>query len=118
MFHSSNEKTAVPFTIISNVTVTARVSINKKGADFFIKGILKLEQNVSFTLRSKNYFQIAKKYGFITLLTKEDLNCNNFLPRNGKTQAHCFLGANKYNFFLTYKLFRYFLLQKSLNLTG
>ena len=55
----------VNFTIISYVAVTARVSINKKGADLFIKGIFKLEQSVSFTLRSKNYFQIAKTYGFI-----------------------------------------------------
>ena len=65
MFRSSNEKMAVSFTIISYVAVTARVSINKKGADLFTKGIFKLEQSVSFTLRSKNYFQIAKTYGFI-----------------------------------------------------
>ena len=65
MFRSTNEKMAVSFTIINNVVVTARVSINKKGADFFIKGIFKLEQSVSFTLRSKNYFQIAKTYRFV-----------------------------------------------------
>ena len=42
MFHSSSEKMAVSFTIISDAAVTTRVSINKKGADF-IKGIFKLE---------------------------------------------------------------------------
>ena len=65
MFRSSSEKMAVSFTVISNVVVTTSVSINKKGADLFIKGIFKPKQSVSFTLRSKNYFQIAKTYGFI-----------------------------------------------------
>ena len=36
----------VSFTIISDVTVTTRVSINKKGADLFIKVIFKPEQSV------------------------------------------------------------------------
>ena len=43
MFHSSSEKMAVSFIIISNVAVAARVSINKKGADLFVKGIFKPE---------------------------------------------------------------------------
>ena len=34
----------------------------------------------------------------LTLLTKRDLNCNTFFPRNG-TQVNCFLGANKYTSF-------------------
>ena len=37
---------AVSFTIISNVAVTAHVSINKKAADLFIKGILKTENSL------------------------------------------------------------------------
>ena len=37
---------AVSFTIKSNVAFTTPVSINKKGADFFIKGIFKPEQSV------------------------------------------------------------------------
>ena len=61
---------AVSLTVISKVAVTTPVSINKKGADLFIKGtlmqgIIKPEQSVQFTLRSKNYFQIARTYGFI-----------------------------------------------------
>ena len=56
---------AVSFTIINNIAVTTRVSINKEGGDLFIKRIFKPEQSVYFTLRSKNYFQIAKTYGFI-----------------------------------------------------
>ena len=46
MFHGSSEKMAVSFTIISDVTVTIRVSLNKKGSDLFIKGIFKPEQSV------------------------------------------------------------------------
>ena len=52
MFRSSSEKMAVSFTVISNIVVTRRVPINKKKADLFIKGILKPEKSVSFTLRS------------------------------------------------------------------
>ena len=44
MFRSSSEKMAVPFTI-SNAVVTTRLSINKKGADRFVKGIFKPEQS-------------------------------------------------------------------------
>ena len=46
MFRSSSEKMAVSPTIISNVAVTAGVSISKKGVDLFIKGIFKPEQSV------------------------------------------------------------------------
>ena len=46
MFHSSREKMTVSFTVISNVAVTARVSINKKGEDLFIKDIFKPKQSV------------------------------------------------------------------------
>ena len=52
-------------------------------------------------------------YGFI-----DTINCNDFLPRNGRTQVNYFLGANKCTSFLTYKLSRYFLMQKSVKLTG
>ena len=61
MFCSSSKKMMVSLTIISNVAVTTGVSINKKGADLFIKGSFKPEQSISFMFRSKNYFQIAKK---------------------------------------------------------
>ena len=46
MFRSSSEKMAVSPTIISNVAVTTRASINKKGVDLFIKGIFKPEQSI------------------------------------------------------------------------
>ena len=46
MFRSSSEEIAVIFTIISNIAVTTRVSINEKGADIFIKGIFEPQQNV------------------------------------------------------------------------
>ena len=46
MFHSSSERMAVSFTVISIVAVTTRVSVNKKGADLFIKGIVKPKQSV------------------------------------------------------------------------
>ena len=65
MFRSSSEKMEVSFTIINDVAITTRVSINQKGAYLFIKGIFKPEQSVKFTLRLKNYFQIGKAYGFI-----------------------------------------------------
>ena len=52
MFCNSSEKMAVSFTIISNVAVTTRVSINKKGADLFTKGIFKL----LFSFREKLMF--------------------------------------------------------------
>ena len=56
-------------------------------------------------LRSKNYFQIAKKTTkkqnkkkmvLLTLLTKRGLSCNDLLSRNGRTQVNCLLGSNKY----------------------
>ena len=65
MFRSSSEKMAITFTINDNVAIITRVSINKKGADLFIKGIFKPEQSVQFTLRSENYLQIAKTHDFI-----------------------------------------------------
>ena len=45
MFRSSSEKMAITFTINDNVAIITRVSINKKGADLFIKGIFKPEQS-------------------------------------------------------------------------
>ena len=36
----------VSFTVIDNVPVTLRVSINNKGADLIIEGIFKSEQSV------------------------------------------------------------------------
>ena len=45
MFRNSREKIEVRFTEISNVTVIARVQINKKGADLFIKGIFRSKQS-------------------------------------------------------------------------
>ena len=98
MFRNSREKIEVRFTEISNVTVIARVQINKKGADLFIKGIFRSKQSAWFALRSKNYFLLSnckKSTVLSTLLTKQDLNCNDFLPRNGRRQVNCFLGANK-----------------------
>ena len=44
---------AVSFTVLSNVAFTTSVSINKIGADLFIKGIVKVEQGVKFTFRLK-----------------------------------------------------------------
>ena len=58
MFCSTSEKKVVSFAIISNGEVSTRVSIIKKAADLFIKGIFKLEQIVSFTLRSKTTFKL------------------------------------------------------------
>ena len=46
MFRRSSEEIAVSFIIISNIAVTARVSINQKEADLFIKGIFEPQQNV------------------------------------------------------------------------
>ena len=46
VLRSSGEKMAESFTVISNVAVTRRLSINKKGEDLLIKGIFKPEQNV------------------------------------------------------------------------
>ena len=51
------KKIAKGFTIISNVAVTTRVSINKKGADLFIKGIFKVapgEKIAIFLKKLKN----------------------------------------------------------------
>ena len=92
MFRSSSEKMEESFTVISNTAVATRVPINQKGTDLFIKGIFEPGQSVSFALRSENYFQIAslKNYFLLTLLTKQDLNCNIFLPKNGRTQVNCF----------------------------
>ena len=33
----------------------------------------------------KTTFKLQKRTVLLTLLTKRDLNCNDFLPRNGRT---------------------------------
>ena len=60
----------------------------------------------------KTTFKLQKCTVLLTLLTKQDLDCNKFL---------FFLGANKYNFFehrnyLDAKISKDFLMQKSVNL--
>ena len=55
----------VGFPVATNIAFSIWVSINKKGTDLFIKVIFETEQSVSFTLRSKTYFEITKMYGFI-----------------------------------------------------
>ena len=50
----------VSFTVISNIAVTTRVSISKKGADLFIKGIFKLKQSVSwFDIKFYCYYTLV-----------------------------------------------------------
>ena len=44
MVCSSNKEVAVYFTIISNLAVTARVTVNNVRADFFLKGTFITEQ--------------------------------------------------------------------------
>ena len=75
-----------------------------------------LNRNEVFNLRwdQKTTFKFQTRTVLLTLLTKRDLKCNDFLWRNGRTQLNCFFEANKYTSFLTYKLSRYFLMQKSL----
>ena len=46
MFCSFSDKVVGRFTIISNVAVTTRANITKKGPDLFIKGIFKPQQSV------------------------------------------------------------------------
>ena len=108
MFCSSSEKMVVTFTILGNFAVTTRVSLT-----------ISLSRDKVFNLRwdPKTTLKLQKRTVLLTLLTKRDLNCTYFLPRNGRTRVNCFLGANKCTSFLTYKLSRDFLLQKSVNLT-
>ena len=48
MVCSSNKKVAVCFTLISNLAVTARVTVNNVRADFFLKGTFITEQWIQF----------------------------------------------------------------------
>ena len=60
-------------------------------------------------LRWKNCFQSQKGTVLLTLLTKRNLNCNDFLPTNGRTLVNCFLGANKYTTFFNINIIQIFL---------
>ena len=69
---------AVSFTRKSNVADTTRASINKKGADLFIKGIFKPEQSdkyTSFFLQIIQIFLDAKisKVNRVTIFSKNVL---------------------------------------------
>ena len=47
----------------------------------------------------KTPFKLQKRTVLLSILTKRDLNCNDFSPRNRRTQVNSFLGANKYTSF-------------------
>ena len=61
VFSRSGIKVAEDFSVISNLTVTTRITTNYSRENFFLKGIFKSKQCVKFTLRSKNYFSL--QYG-------------------------------------------------------
>ena len=106
MFCSSSEEMVVSFTIISKVAVITQVSINKKGADPLLGVSLNLNKMFNLRWDQKTTFKLQKCTVLLSLLTKQDLDCNDFLPRNGRTKVNCFLEANKYTSFWTYKLSR------------
>ena len=58
--------------------------------------MLQLHETKKLLSNCKNVRKVLR-----TLLTKRDLNCNDFLPRNGRTHFNYFLGAKKYISFLT-----------------
>ena len=49
MLCSSNKNVAPCFTLISNIAVTTRVSVNNVRADLFLKGIFTSERQTQFT---------------------------------------------------------------------
>ena len=48
MLYSSSKKVEVCFTILSNLALTTRVSVNNNKADLFLKGIFIMEQQTKF----------------------------------------------------------------------
>ena len=75
--------------MISSIAVTTLVSLNNKGACHFIKGIFKLEQSVYLFWDQKSTFKLQKHMVLLTLLTKGDLNCNDFFPKKWKNIVDC-----------------------------
>ena len=71
----------------------------RKSGIFLLK--VSLNGNKVFNLRqdSKTPFKLQKRTVLLSILTKRDLNCNDFSPRNRRTQVNSFLGANKYTSF-------------------
>ena len=90
MFCSSSEKIAVGFTIIGKVSVTTCASINKRGTDLFTKDIFKPDKVFNLLWDQKTTFKLQKRMVLLILMSKWDLNCYDFLPRNKRRQVTCF----------------------------
>ena len=60
MLWSSSKKVELRFTIISNLAVTARVSVNIVRADHFLKEIFVTEQRNQFTSWLQNNFKLTE----------------------------------------------------------
>ena len=91
MLYSSRKSVAVCFTIISNLAVTACVSVNNVRAVLFLGGIFLTEQRTQFTRRLENNFQFTE---LSTKLTKRVLSCSDLFPIKGRTQIILFSEAS------------------------
>ena len=60
MLWSSSEKVELRITIISNLAVTTRVSVNIIRADHFLQGIFVTEQRTQFTSWLQNNFKLTE----------------------------------------------------------
>ena len=93
MFCSSSKKVVVCFTIISNLAVTTRVSVNNVRADLFLKGIFITEQQTQFTRLLEITLRLHNFKLFYIELTKPVLSCCEFFPIKGRMQISSFFEA-------------------------
>ena len=69
MLCSSSKKVTVCFTILSNLAVTARVSVNNLRVDLFLKGIFITELQTQFTRSLENNFKFTELNEFSVAVT-------------------------------------------------
>ena len=100
----SGIKVSEGFPILSNLVVTARITINYSRADFFLKWILKSKQCVN------SFFNLQYGKSLSTVRLSLVLKSNESLLKYVKTKVNSLLGAMKLWSFLINNLFENFLI--------
>ena len=109
VFSCSGIKVTEGFSIISNLALTTRITINYSRAIFFVKWIFKLKQCIRSALRSKNYFQFAIWQIFFYSSSYLVLKSSESWPKYGRTKVNSLLGTMKLRSFLINNLLNFLL---------
>ena len=108
MLCSSSKRVAVCFTMISNLAVTTRVSVNNVRADLFLKGIFITEHPTQFKGDWKISLSLQNFKLFSIELTKRVLSCNGLFPIKGRTQISSIFEASSTTSFFIKTISKYF----------